>query len=37
VGEVLAAERANYAAEGSATPMAYIYYGHPNLRLSRAA
>jgi CHAT domain-containing protein len=37
VGEVLAAERANYAAEGSTTPMAYIYYGHPNLRLTRAA
>ena len=36
VGEVLAAERASYAAAGSTTPMAYIYYGHPNLRLSRA-
>jgi CHAT domain-containing protein len=37
LGEVLAAQRAKYAAEGSTTPMAYIYYGHPNLRLTRAA
>jgi hypothetical protein len=37
LGEILAAQRAGYAPDGSTTPMAYIYYGHPNLRLSRAA
>jgi hypothetical protein len=35
VGEVLYAERQAYDHQGSTTPMAYIYYGHPLLKLKR--
>jgi CHAT domain-containing protein len=37
VGDVLYAERARYQPAGSTTPLAYIYYGHPRLRLKPAA
>ncbi len=37
VGEVLHAERAHYDRAGSTTPLAYIYYGHPKLKLKRPA
>ncbi len=36
VGEVLLAERKLYDEAGTTTPMAYIYYGHPLLKLTRA-
>ena len=36
VGEALCARRKTYS-DQSTTPMAYIYYGHPSLRLSRTA
>jgi hypothetical protein len=36
VGEVLYAERKAYAHKDSTTPMAYLYYGHPLLKLKRA-
>lgn len=36
VGAVLHARRGTYKEDGSTTPMAYIYYGHPALRLRYA-
>jgi hypothetical protein len=36
VGAVLNAQRRGYDGQGSTTPIAYIYYGHPALRLRRA-
>jgi hypothetical protein len=35
VGETLRAQRLKYNRKGHTTSMAYIYYGHPNLRLYR--
>ena len=37
VGEVLLAERQTYTPAGTTTPMAYIFYGHPLLKLERAS
>jgi CHAT domain-containing protein len=34
VGAALQAQRCGYDSKGSTTPIAYIYYGHPALRLS---
>ena len=35
VGAALVTERASHQRDGSATPLAYIYYGHPDARLHR--
>jgi CHAT domain-containing protein len=34
VGEVLQSRRCRYDRDGSTTPLAYVYYGHPALRLN---
>jgi hypothetical protein len=37
VAEFLQEQRAGYDSQGTTTPLAYIFYGHPNLRLQAAA
>lgn len=36
LAEILQAERARYKEKQSTTPLAYVYYGHPSLRLEYA-